>query len=252
MIPRPLVAVLALALGSFVAAASFAADGPPKTDEEKTLYFLGTLAARNLAPFALSADELAVVQRGMRDALAGNAMDLDGQTYGPRIRELMQSRASAAAAVEKQASQAFLDAEARKPGVRRLESGVLVDELRAGTGDQPTVSDTVVVHYHGTLRDGSVFDSSVERGQPFRTPLAGVVKCWQDGVTTMRVGGKSRLLCPSDVAYGDAGAHTLDHLAATTAASRVASWPCPPPRASSAVTVSTSTSSGALPKRSAT
>jgi len=198
--------VLALALVSSFASISFAADAPPQSEEDKTLYFLGTLAARSLYPFALTAQELDVVERGMRDALAGKAIALDNETYGPRVRSLMQTRAAAAATAEKAASQAFLDGEAAKPGVRKLESGVLVKELRAGTGAQAKVSDTVLVHYHGTLRDGSVFDSSVERGEPFRTPLGGVVKCWQEGVATMKVGGKSRLLCPSDTAYGDGGA----------------------------------------------
>ena len=87
-----------------------------------------------------------------------------------------------------------------------MDSGRLVTEVKAGTGDQPTVNDTIVVHYHGTLRDGTVFDSSVERGEPFRTQLSRLVPCWQEGVLTMRVGGKSRLVCPSDLAYGDAGA----------------------------------------------
>ena len=178
----------------------------PQSEEDKTLYFLGTLAARNLAPLALSEKELAVVQSGMRDALAGRAADLDPQTYGPRVQALMEARVRAGAEEEKAASAAFLASEAAKPGVRKLDSGLLVTEVKAGTGDQPTVNDTIVVHYHGTLRDGTVFDSSVERGEPFRTQLSRLVPCWQEGVLTMRVGGKSRLVCPSDLAYGDAGA----------------------------------------------
>jgi FKBP-type peptidyl-prolyl cis-trans isomerase FkpA len=85
-------------------------------------------------------------------------------------------------------------------------SGLQITELRAGNGPSPKASNTVVVHYHGTLEDGSVFDSSVERGQPAVFPLNRVIPCWTEGVQRMRVGGKSRLLCPPGIAYGARGA----------------------------------------------
>ena len=74
------------------------------------------------------------------------------------------------------------------------------------TGAFPTASDTVKVHYHGTLRDGTVFDSSVDRGTPVDFPLNGVIPCWTEGVQKMKVGGKARLVCPASLAYGDRGA----------------------------------------------
>ena len=178
----------------------------PETEDEKTLYFLGVLAGQSLTRFHLEPDEVEIVKQGLSDSLSGEAMELDRATYGEAAQALLRTRQAKIAAVEKEASAAFIQAEAAKEGVRTLPSGVLIEDLVAGTGEQPTVTDTVEVHYHGTLRDGTVFDSSVERGQTFKTPLGRVVRCWQEGVAAMRVGGKSRLICPSDLAYGDSGA----------------------------------------------
>ena len=89
--------------------------------------------------------------------------------------------------------------------MKKTASGALVKEMKAGTGEQPKATDTVKVHYHGTLTDGTVFDSSVQRGQPATFPLNGVVKCWTEGLQQMKVGGKAKLVCPSDTAYGDQG-----------------------------------------------
>jgi len=77
--------------------------------------------------------------------------------------------------------------------------------ITAGTGENPTATSTVRVHYHGTLRDGTVFDSSVERNEPISFPLDGVISCWTEGVQKIKVGGKAKLVCPSDTAYGDQG-----------------------------------------------
>jgi FKBP-type peptidyl-prolyl cis-trans isomerase FkpA len=85
-------------------------------------------------------------------------------------------------------------------------SGLQITELRAGDGPSPKATDTVVVHYHGTFEDGSVFDSSVERGAKAVFPLNRVIPCWTEGVQRMRVGGKSRLVCPPEIAYGARGA----------------------------------------------
>ncbi len=175
------------------------------TEEEKTFYFLGTLTGRSLERFSLTEEEMAVVQRGIDDYRAGETITLDGQTYGGRLQQIATERAAQIASAEKAASQAFLDEQAARPGVEKLEGGLLIERISPGDGDQPTPANTVKVHYHGTLRDGKVFDSSVDRGQPFETPLTRVVPCWQRGVSAMKVGEKARLYCPSDLAYGDRG-----------------------------------------------
>jgi FKBP-type peptidyl-prolyl cis-trans isomerase len=85
------------------------------------------------------------------------------------------------------------------------KSGLEYTELKAGTGESPKRTNVVEVHYHGTFEDGSVFDSSVDRGKPATFPLTRVIRCWTEGVTMMRVGGKSRLVCPPNIAYGARG-----------------------------------------------
>ncbi len=85
-------------------------------------------------------------------------------------------------------------------------SGLIYQSLTTGTGPSPKASDTVRVHYHGTLADGKVFDSSVQRGQPAEFPLNRVIPCWTEGVQMMKVGGKAKLTCPPQIAYGARGA----------------------------------------------
>jgi FKBP-type peptidyl-prolyl cis-trans isomerase FkpA len=181
------------------------AQGTLETDEEKTLYALGIVLGSNMGPFALSADELSIVESGVRDSVLGNEPKVDMEVYGPMIEALASSRAAARSAAEKEASAAFLAEMAQEAGAERSASGVIYIPITAGTGASPTAADTVSVHYHGTLRDGTVFDSSVERGEPISFPLNGVIPCWTEGVQKMMVGGKSKLVCPSDTAYGDAG-----------------------------------------------
>jgi FKBP-type peptidyl-prolyl cis-trans isomerase FkpA len=182
-----------------------AAQGTLETDEDKTLYALGMALGTNIGPFELSAEELAIVESGIRDSVLGAEPKVDMQVYGPMIQALANSRAAARAGVEKEASAAFLTEMAQQAGAEQSASGVIYIPITAGTGPSPTAEDTVRVHYHGTLRDGTVFDSSVERGEPISFPLNGVIPCWTEGVQNMMVGGKGTLVCPSDTAYGDAG-----------------------------------------------
>jgi FKBP-type peptidyl-prolyl cis-trans isomerase FkpA len=88
---------------------------------------------------------------------------------------------------------------------QKTASGMIYHELRAGTGPSPQATDTVKVNYRGTLVDGTEFDSSYKRNEPAEFPLNGVIKCWTEGVQKMKVGGKARLVCPSDIAYGEQG-----------------------------------------------
>ena len=94
---------------------------------------------------------------------------------------------------------------AQNPKAETLPSGVVIEHLKEGTGATPTVNDTVVAHYRGTLADGKEFDSSYKRGEPAAFPLTRVVPCWTQGLQKIRVGGKARLTCPSATAYGDRG-----------------------------------------------
>ncbi|MEE8580069.1 MAG: FKBP-type peptidyl-prolyl cis-trans isomerase [Myxococcota bacterium] len=97
--------------------------------------------------------------------------------------------------------------ESEKPKEKTVttDSGLTITELRPGTGAYPTRTSLVEVHYHGTLADGKVFDSTVDRGEPARFPLNRVIACWTEGVAMIREGGKSRLVCPPQIAYGPSG-----------------------------------------------
>ena len=186
-------------------AVSGAAGPELKSEDQKTLYALGLVISQNLASFNLSAADLEPVLAGVSDGVLKKEYKVDVQTYAPKISQLQASRAGVAAAVEKKAGQAFLDKAAAEKGATRTASGLIITTLKPGTGPSPKATDKVKVHYHGTLTDGTVFDSSVQRGQPIELPLNGVIKCWTEGLQLMKVGGKSKLVCPSDIAYGDQG-----------------------------------------------
>jgi len=161
--------------------------------------------ADRIPDLGLSDEESRVVAAGMRDSLAGNTLRVEMDTYGPQLDGFVGERLSAMVEQERAAAAAFADEIASEPGAERLDSGVIFSSMIEGDGANPTAADSVTVHYHGTLRDGSVFDSSVERGTPATFPLGGVIPCWTEGVQRIKVGGKAKLLCPSDTAYGDQG-----------------------------------------------
>ena len=191
---------------AFGAMAAPAAAQELKSDDDKALYAIGVVLADRLAPFALSAAELELVKAGLADAVLGRERKVDPRDQMAKIQQLRAARAATVAAVEKKTGDAYMAKAAAATGARRTDSGLVVTTLKAGTGPSPKATDKVKVHYHGTLTDGSVFDSSVQRGQPATFPLNGVIKCWTEGMQLMKVGGKSRLVCPAELAYGDRGA----------------------------------------------
>jgi FKBP-type peptidyl-prolyl cis-trans isomerase FkpA len=178
----------------------------PKSEDDKALYALGYSLAERLGPFALTAAELEMVKAGLADGVLGRPRKADPRAYMEKIQQLRTTRAVAVAAAEKKAGDAYLAKAATATGAKKTESGIVITTLTPGTGPSPKATDKVKVHYQGTLIDGSVFDSSVQRGQPATFPLNGVIKCWTEGVQQMKVGGKSRLVCPSELAYGERGA----------------------------------------------
>ena len=174
------------------------------TDEQKTIYALGLSMAQQLSQLGLSRAELELIKRALTDSAAGKpAVELS--VWGPKINALAQARSVKAAAAEKVKSKAFLDTAAAEAGATRAPSGLVYRELTAGTGPSPKATDKVRVNYRGTLVNGTEFDSSYKRNMPAEFPLNGVIACWTEGVQKMKVGGKSKLVCPSDIAYGDQG-----------------------------------------------
>lgn len=182
-----------------------ACSAEPKTDDEKTLYAIGVAVSQSLEPFALTESELEMVKAGLSDGVQKKTPKVDMQAYLPKAQQMAQARASKVAEGEKKAGDAFLTKSAAEAGAKKTESGAIVIPIKEGTGAQPKATDRVTVHYQGTLVDGSVFDSSIQRGQPATFPLNGVIKCWTEGVQQIKVGGKAKLVCPADIAYGDRG-----------------------------------------------
>lgn len=200
---------LILGLSTVLALAVLAAPAgatEPATDDQKTLYALGLAISQSLGGFALSESELEFVKAGLVDGVLKRPRKVDIKTYGPKIQQLQQARAAVAAEGEKKTGTAFLTKAAGEPGATKTASGLVIKAVKPGSGASPKATDKVKVHYHGTLIDGTVFDSSVQRGEPVTFPLENVIPCWTEGLQLMKVGGKSRLVCPSNLAYGDKGA----------------------------------------------
>jgi FKBP-type peptidyl-prolyl cis-trans isomerase FkpA len=175
------------------------------TEEQKTIYALGLAVARNLQAFNLSPDEVATLEAGLTAGLTGQKPAVDLATYEPKLDPLAKSRSGARAKTERDASAAYLKSAAAESGAKTTPSGLVYRELKAGSGDPPTAKDKVKVNYTGKLRDGQIFDSSVQRGQPADFPLGRMIPCWIEGISLMKPGGKAEFTCPSDLAYGDAG-----------------------------------------------
>lgn len=183
---------------------------PPLSAEEKTkaLYAFGAMVAERtpVKGAGLSQEELDQVVKGIEDALAGKELAVKMEEFSPKVQQFLDEKQSAKAQGEKTKGAEFAAKAAKEKGAVKAPSGLVYLATQVGTGKQPAATDTVSVHYKGTLIDGTEFDSSYKRGQPTEFPLNGVIKCWTEGVAMMKVGGKAKLVCPSDIAYGDRGA----------------------------------------------
>jgi FKBP-type peptidyl-prolyl cis-trans isomerase FkpA len=167
-----------------------------KTDDEKSLYAIGYIVgSRNLAPLSLKPGELEIVKKAQ----------VEPESQMEKVNAFAQARSSAGADKEKVAGREFADKAAKEPGATKLPSGLVYKTLTPGNGPSPSATDKVKVNYEGRLTNGTVFDSSYKRGQPAEFGLNQVIKCWTEGVQKMKVGEKARLVCPSDIAYGDHG-----------------------------------------------
>lgn len=175
-----------------------------ETDEQKALYSLGYIVGGNIKTFELTDAELAVVKLGFADAAQQKKAVVENpQEFVQKLQELQGTRVAAASKREQEAGAAFIEKAATEAGAQKLESGMVFTSVKEGAGASPTAADVVKVHYHGTLTNGKVFDSSVDRGEPVEFPLSGVISCWTEGVQKMKVGGKAKLVCPANLAYGD-------------------------------------------------
>ena len=198
--------LLALALTATSPAQS--ADEAPlrfETDAQEYLYYWGTQLADSVTAARIADPEsLEWIARGLTDRAAGRAPAF-GEEYRSLLSNYLVLRARESAQAEAQLSAGWLEQLARERGARRSDSGLVYRELASGTGPRPKPDDTVIVRYTGTLRDGTVFDSSEAYGGPLTAPLERVIDCWSEGIPLMRVGGKARISCPAALGYGESG-----------------------------------------------
>ncbi|MFL5418504.1 MAG: FKBP-type peptidyl-prolyl cis-trans isomerase, partial [Myxococcales bacterium] len=188
--------------------APFAASAQ-KTEEEKTLYAIGYVLGERLHSLQLTKAQMKLVDQGFSDAKVGTKAKVDPRERQQQISEFAQHRSQEVAAKtagpNKEKGKAFADKLAKEPGAEKFPSGLVKKTVKPGNGPMPKETDKVKVNYEGKLVDGTVFDSSYKRGQPAEFPLNGVIKCWTEGVSKMKVGEEAQLVCPSDIAYGDMG-----------------------------------------------
>ena len=177
-----------------------------ESDDDKTFYAMGYMLGGNLQRLSLSDKELAALYKGVAAASKNEKSEVDMAKFQNRIQEVFKARMDKVAAKEKDAGKAFVEKFVKDESATKTESGLAYKVMKEGTGATPGAEDVVEVHYHGTLTDGTVFDSSVERGKTISFPLNRVIKGWTEGLQTMKEGGKTKFVIPADLAYGEAGA----------------------------------------------
>jgi FKBP-type peptidyl-prolyl cis-trans isomerase FklB len=201
-------ALAALALGSSLATSVLAAEAA-MDEAARMQYALGYQLGRDLVAVEPRPQDML---KGLEDGRAGGKAKLSEEEMSAALASLQQKvgeqRAKEQAAASEKAAaagKAYLAANAKKPGVTTTASGLQYQILTAGTGKTPVASDTVTVHYRGTLVDGTEFDSSYKRGQPASFPVSGVIPGWTEALQLMKVGSKAQLVIPPELAYGSNG-----------------------------------------------
>jgi FKBP-type peptidyl-prolyl cis-trans isomerase FklB len=186
------------------------------TEKDKQSYAIGLNVGQSLHRDGIVVDPRIVV-RGLQDAMAGGKVLLTDDQIKTvmtdlknQVRQEQEAKRQAALETNKKDGAAFLAANATKPGVVTLPSGLQYKILVAGTGPKPTADDRVVCNYRGMLLDNTEFDSSYKRGQPATFPVTGVIKGWTEALQLMPVGSKWQLFIPADLAYGERGQATIE------------------------------------------
>ena len=178
-------------------------------DVERGSYLIGYDQAKGIVQQTQEVIDLQAYAQGVKDFADANPSavpeDQREQLF-TAISTAVQAKGQLAADAADGEAKAFRDGFAAQDGVTTLPSGLMYEVLVEGPGEKPTIDDTVETHYHGTLMDGTVFDSSVERDSPATFPVSGVIKGWTEALQLMAVGSKWKLVVPSDLAYGERGA----------------------------------------------
>lgn len=177
-----------------------------KNNADSVAYAIGISIGANMKKDGLDSLNLDVLKIAIQSAIKGDSLMLNQTQAQGVIQAYLGDKAKQKGDANVAKGKAFLAENKKKPGVVELPDGLQYQVVTEGTGPMPTASDTVSVHYHGTLIDGTVFDSSIERGQPAEFPVGAVIKGWTEALQLMKVGSKYKLFIPSDLAYGDRAA----------------------------------------------
>ncbi len=200
---------LALLCVSLVAGAALAqapqAARKPTTQAERGSYALGAMLGKDMKARGVQLD-ITMLAQGLQDAMAGSETMLTQQEMQAAMETMHREAANRAQAANAQAGQDFLAKNQQQPGVKTLPSGLQYKVLKAGTGRSPKATDTVRTHYEGRLIDGTVFDSSIRRGEPAEFAVNRVIAGWTEALQLMKEGGKWQLFIPAKLAYGEQGA----------------------------------------------
>lgn len=177
-----------------------------KNDIDSLSYALGISIANNIKSQGIEEVDAEFIKRGLKDVYEGRDTVMDVNQANEIINTFFQSAVQRKADKSKKAGADFLIENGKKEGVTTTSSGLQYKVVKMGNGPKPSINDKVTTHYHGTLLNGKVFDSSVQRNQPASFPVGGVIKGWQEALQLMSVGSKYILYVPYDLAYGDRGA----------------------------------------------
>ena len=173
---------------------------------DKFSYGLGMNIGQNLASMGVSTLEFADFVKGMQDVLSGAQTEITVAEAQAAINDFFTKLTEEKYGKTKESGIAFLEENKKREGVVTLPSGLQYEIINAGLGKKPSASDRVQCHYEGTLIDGTVFDSSIKRGQPAVFGVSQVIKGWVEALQLMGEGSKWRLYIPYDLAYGENGA----------------------------------------------
>lgn len=174
-----------------------------QTKLDTVCYAIGQEFGNMLKSQGLDSLNLQALTKALQQVMQGDTLLITKEQGNMSVSDYLQQIKAEKMAKNKAAGEQFLAENKTKPGVVTLPSGLQYQVITEGTGPKPTLSDKVKTHYHGTLIDGTVFDSSVQRGQPISFPVGGVIKGWTEALQLMPVGSKWKLFIPSELAYGE-------------------------------------------------
>ncbi len=180
-------------------------DVKPSTEDEKTFYSVGVLFGERMKSFNLNDKEIQMMSQGLKDAAQNKELAANPEQYRMKVQQLFMKRAKEASEKVKKAGTEYMD-KFLKDGGKKTSTGLAYKIVKEGSKKKPKATDKVEVHYEGKLIDGTVFDSSIKRGEKVKFPLNRVIKGWTEGLQLIGEGGKIQLVVPADLGYGDQGA----------------------------------------------